>query len=405
MKMNELNSKIIYNTWATFIYFLSQWVLTIIITRISGYEVFGWYTFAVSFTNVFGYISRFGMHSFQVADVKREFDENQYYSSRIISSLFSILFFLIVIAYEKYEHDITICCFMMMIYKTLESFNDVFMGEMQRRDIYKKIAISYSIKSFITLAVFTILLLLKFPVYFCILGMSVSFLFIMILYDCRELAVFETFRIKTDGIGVLFIKCLPLALSMILDSLILFIPKHSIETVIGSEQLGYYGTVTIVIVVLSTLGSSIWSSLIAFYSRSFIDNDRKTVIGLTLKIYLFFLIISVFLFSIGRMIAPFFYSLLFGNKITDYMFLLPSVIANSLLLLFNSFYSCIFVPLKKNGFLLITNFLCLFVLLISCNQMTIDYGMLGASYSLGLALLFRFVILLISSALLILKLP
>ena len=118
--LNQKNIKknIILNTWSTFVYFFMQWLLTVLVTKFLGFKQAGWFTFAVSFTNIFGIMAKFGIRGIQVADTNKDFG-NKYISSRIITSLISIALFLIVIFLTKYDLNIKLCCFSMMGYKFL----------------------------------------------------------------------------------------------------------------------------------------------------------------------------------------------------------------------------------------------------------------------------------------------
>ena len=151
---NNLYYEVLLNTWATFVYFFSQWLLTVLVTRFSGYEDAGTFTLAVSFSNIFGYISKFGMRSLQVGDIQRKYSDSQYFVSRIITSVACIVPFIVTLTFCQYRKDLHYCCIAMMVYKLLEGFDDVIMGSFQRLHRYREIAISYTAKAILTLGAF-----------------------------------------------------------------------------------------------------------------------------------------------------------------------------------------------------------------------------------------------------------
>ena len=282
----------------------------------------------------------------------------------------------------------------MMIFKIFESYSDVLMGELQLQNRYDLIARSYIMKSILIVLAFVVALFIGLSLPLSILSMAVAYGGVLFLYDFRKLKIYRDFAWNIDGSKELLMISFPLTVSTILDAVILFIPKHFVEILLGSEQLGYYGTVTIVIVVLSTLGSSVWTSLIPVYSKAFIERDDESVFKMNRLIVVSLGLLSIMLLTVGRLIAPFFYKLLFGEKILDYMYLLPSVIINSLLLLFNSFFICILVPLRKNRLFAISDLFAVVVLVPLCYFLCKNNHLLGASNSLSIALLVKFVLLL-----------
>jgi O-antigen/teichoic acid export membrane protein len=79
------------------------------------------------------------------------------------------------------------------------------------------------------------------------------------------------------------------------------------------------------------------------------------------------------------------------------MDLLLPVLANALFLLYNSFFTCIFVPLNRRGVLMATDAAAVVVCLLSANPLTVRFGTVGASVSLMIALAVRFILLVVAA--------
>ena len=259
-KASNLFSNVILNTWATFVYFFSQWLLTIVITRVSGYDNAGTFTLAVSFSNIFGFISKFGMRGIQVGDIQKSYSDGQYFTSRIITSCLSVIPFAIALLVCQYRKDLQDCCIAMMCYKILEGFDDAAMGSLQREHRYNKIAISYTMKAVLTLAVMTGMLLIKMPLNIAVWTMSLAYAGVLLFYDFYQLKDLSFVSWSAKGMKELLIKCIPLVVVGIFDAILLYLPRNAIEQIYGSTELGYYGSVSIIVVVLSTLGGAVWGS-------------------------------------------------------------------------------------------------------------------------------------------------
>ena len=285
------------NTVSVFIYFFAQWLLTIVLTRISGYKDSGLFTLAVSFTNIFCYLSNAGVRNVQISDTSRKTEKNVYFSTRFLTSALSILLFAITIAFVRYDELSVKCCITMMIFKIFESYRDVLMGELQLQNRYDLIARSYIMKSILIVLAFVVALFIGLSLPLSILSMAVAYGGVLFLYDFRKLKIYRDFAWNIDGSKELLMISFPLTVSTILDAVILFIPKHFVEILLGSEQLGYYGTVTIVIIVLSTLGSSVWTSLIPVYSKAFIERDDESVFKMNRLIVVSLGLLSIMLLA------------------------------------------------------------------------------------------------------------
>ncbi len=381
---------IILNTWGVLIYFFAQWLLTMLVTRISGYEAAGQFSLAVSFTNVFSFIGMFGVRSLQVSDVSYKYTDGQYFALRCVTCFLSIILFAATLPLFGYTEVIVKCCIAMMVYKTAEAVLDVTIGSMQRSEQFRPIAVSYTMKAILTVAAFSTMLLLKDPVYAAVTAMVVVFIASFLLYDviviCRNSR--EKVRFTLKGTSQILRESFPLMLTALIDSILIYLPRDAVERTLGSEALGYYSTVSIVVVVLSTLGSGVWGSIMPRIS-SLIHEKNFPEVRKTIRFVMFAMIVmAVFVLLLGSWLGPFFFGIIFGTEILDYMFLLVPVLINALLLLFNSFFQCVFIPINNRKILLYTNGLAVMVCMLLSNALVTSHSLIGACLGLtgGLAL-------------------
>ena len=397
-KIDPMFREMVLNIWATFIYFFSQWLLTIIITRLSGYDSAGTLTLAISFSNIFGYIGKFGMRSLQVGDVSYQYSDAQYITSRVLTSVASIAPFGVALAACNYRADLQAACIAMMCYKMLEGFDDVMIGSMQRRHRYEWIAVSYTFKAVLTLAAFTMMVLSGATVAVSIWAMTLAYLAVLVLFDLVHLAREVSIRWSASGLKSLYLQCIPLVIMTILDAVMIYLPRNAIEKLLGAKELGYYGTVSIVVVVLSTLAGAAWGSVISRYSEIIHNRRWDDFSKFTASITGVLAIVAVFAIAVGRLIGPFFFRILFGEEILSHMNLLLPVLVNAVLLMANSFFTCILVPLRQRNVLMGTDIAAVIVCAIIVNPFTVYFGTVGASGSLTLALLVRFILLVCCTA-------
>lgn len=393
----SLSLDMLQNTWATFIYFLTQWLVTIAATRMRGYEEAGVLTLAISFSNIFGMLSRFGMRGFQVGDVEKKYSDGLYFTSRLITCVVSVVVFFISLYIMGYRKQLVSACIAMMGFKTLESLDDVAMGTMQRYRRYDYIAISYTLKGVFSAAAFVIGLYIGFPLPGCIALMSGVYLMVLILYDAVRLRGTAFFRLTGKNMMVLFCSCIPLVISSILDTVLVFIPRNAVERICGTALLGYYGTISIIVIVSSTLVSAIWGSILPEISHMIHGRKKRELKVLISKIAACVLALSALIMIVGMKACPFFFRLIYGPDILKHMEILPAVLGNAILMTLNSFFLCIFIPLNKQRFMSISNAAAVLCCLLFSQLLTQQYQLIGACLSLTSALLIRFVIQFVGS--------
>ena len=347
----KVKNNIIYNTIGTFFYFFCQWAITVLVVKLGGYSNGGILSITISITNIFYMISMYGVRSFQVSDIKNRYKDGDYLLLRIITSIISSIFFGIVLFYLEYDRAIQLCMIIYMFFKLGESVTDLNFGFFQRYNFYREIGISYILKGILTLIVFcsknlVLTLFLE----------TLALWFFIIVYDLKKLK--NKLNLKTKTYKVIFL--LKICFSLMLYTLILpylnFITRYQVEKFFGTEELGYYSAITMVIVVISTLFGSIFIIIIPKISYLYKEKNIKEIIKIILKINL-----AIFVFSIISIIGAILlgnavFSILFTNSIQKYMYLLIPTI--------------------------ITSIFCTFLLKISIMQ----YGMLGSLYSLIISL-------------------
>ena len=88
-----MRKNVIWNSTGTILYFFCQWLLTILLVKLTGndFATTGYLTLAMTMSSSYSTIALFNMRSFQVSDIKKEFQDATYMGSRIITSVLAFL--------------------------------------------------------------------------------------------------------------------------------------------------------------------------------------------------------------------------------------------------------------------------------------------------------------------------
>jgi len=385
------------NTWGVFFYFFSQWILTIAVTRINGYAVAGQYSLVVSFTNIFSFIGMFGIRGILVSDVKYRYSNWQYAETYLVTCIIAGVAFMVVLYLKNYDFMVVRCCVVMMLFKIAECINDCIIGIFQRASQFAWIAIQYTFAGILPASIFVLILLKNIALPYAISAMAIALVLILMLYGLPKVFQLskETGKIDLQVVPIMR-ESFPLMMMSILDAVIVYLPRDAVERSLGTEALGYYSTVSVIVVVLSTIGSAVWGSILPHMSQIIGKKDWKNVHKINRMVWLGMLGICILVIGLGNLMGPSLFEIIFGKKILSYMYLLTPILLNALFLLFNSYFQCFFIPIGKRFILLNTDLAAVLICALSSNILVETHGILGACIGLTISLAIRATLLLIA---------
>ena len=135
MEKQEVSVKknILWNSIGTFVMFFCQWLMMVLVVRLSGYADSGILSLSISCGNVFLIIAAFGVKTYQVSDVKGKYQAGQYYAAKIFSIILTLIIagiFVLVSSYEGVEKTAII---LYALYIMVYSYSDAIYGELQKK--------------------------------------------------------------------------------------------------------------------------------------------------------------------------------------------------------------------------------------------------------------------------------
>ena len=250
------------------------------------------------------------------------------------------------------------------------------------RNRYSQIAASYLLKGLLPTVAFVLLLVLKKGLLFAILGMTAAYLIVVLTYDVYKLKGTQTFRFKFNRIVPLLKACFPLMLCIVFSAVMVYVPKEAVNRALGMEAAGYFGTISILIVVFSTLATSVWGVIIPRISGLFVERRKRDFQRLIKYLVLGYILLSIAVLTLGNLFGPWALSLIYDEQILNYIRLLTPVLINSMLLMGVSFFDGLFTALSKRFSLLLCNLAGLLACILLVQPWTQSSGMDGANYAM-----------------------
>lgn len=336
-KTRSVQQNMIFNTAGSLIYYACQWLMTILIVRISGYEDAGVLSIAMSVTAAPAIVGLFNIRSYQVSDLEGQFSDSIYVRSRIVTNILSFLICILMIIVGGYNLEKSAVIIIFMLFKVAEGFADVYYGIEQKNERMDYAGISLTVRGIGTIILFTIVMLCTRSLFFSVLAISL-FSFIVILgYDRRIVKRWNTTADdKKQSVIKLLRVCFPLAVVAFLNNLSLNIPKIYLESYFGSEVMGFYSSVASPTLVVQLAATTIFAPLIPILSLQFQERNKKGFFGIIKKFAILVLGLSVICLIGSKLLARWGLVLLFSESIEPYVYLFVPIIIISILIAINA---------------------------------------------------------------------
>ncbi len=297
-----MRKNVIWNTVGSIFYCACQWLITIIVVRVSTYEDAGYLSLAMTTSSSFSAISLFSMRNFQVSDIKNEYSSAIYTGSRILTSLLAFALCILVSVWGNSLYQI-LCIAAFMLVRVAEAIVDVMHGIDQKHERYDYIGKSYIYRGITTVVSFTLVEVLLHDLLASLFIMAALNLLIAFLYDWRKTHSLEYFVpvIKDKGVAELLKKCIPIVIFTFVLSLETLLPKNLLQMKYGAEALGIYSSISSPTLVVQVFASVVFTPFLPMVSQVYVNRDMMKFRKMLHRIYLMLAILGVVV-TIGAML-------------------------------------------------------------------------------------------------------
>lgn len=350
--MSNILDSLYYNV-GNFIYLGAQWIISIVLVRMGGFEDAGYFSLAMTYGNIFCMLANYGLRSFQVSDIKNEFKDSTYIISRVITIVISaILCFGFSSLFMGYSLNLNLLILCYIFYKLSESYADVITGIWQKAGNMLFIGISYTLKgvsslgSFITAYHFTKNLLLS------TFLMTVTHFVILTAFDfsvtkkyVNQFKLFRSFN-KNELTGLLKLGFMTMAFN-VFTALFNSIPRLVVEKKFDAEMLGIFSSLYNPTVIISTFAVGVLLPFVPKMADYYQQGNRKSLAKILFLcngiIALMGVLGSAATYLIGKPV----FSFIYGNEILEYINLFYMLIAASVLLGMTYSYSYLLIAIRE----------------------------------------------------------
>lgn len=324
----------VFNTAGNITYLLFLWLLTVLVTRVAGYEAAGILALAMSISNVIVSFQLFGVRSYQVSDVSGVYTGQQYVAGRYLTTVVGLVFCIIYCVMMDYAVETVTVILTYSLYRSCEAISDVYWGEMQKNGRLDISAVSFAAKGLSLIGLTALALHLGMGlqvglILSALTSLSITFFFDRVQY--RKLTEQKMIRLTMRQVLAPLYSCFTLLLTTMFPVILAALPRIFLERYSGAEMLGYYGNVSAPTTLISSLAPSILVPVMTWYGKLFQSGEKKKLLSIFFLTLVACLLLGIVACAAVFVAGEWVMSFIFTQAILPYIHYLYPLISSTVL--------------------------------------------------------------------------
>lgn len=332
MEQNErrqLGKSVIWNTLGNIIYLAAQYVLQIMITRMSGNYAAGLLSTAMTVTNITLSVANYGMRSFQISDLERKYSDRTYLRSRWVTVAAAGVGTALFACCVSYSAEQRLAIVLYTLIRLSEGYIDVWHGYLQRADRMDLVGRLFGLRGLVTMAGFGLGLALTGSLNAALaLVAALNWLCVFAADVPPARRAADLAAAGGGSVRLLLWECAPLAVYSFLNSSIGSVVKLFCERVCGTEAFGAFNNVFAPVQLVQVGAMYVFAPFMMTFARAWAGRDRRVFYRGLALVGLAAPVLWVCGAVGAALLGPFFLRVMYGEAILAYTGLLqPAVIA------------------------------------------------------------------------------
>lgn len=321
---NNIKRDYFWNTLGVFAQNIISPVLLIVVARLNGVYDVGLFSFALSLAIIFWAFSIWGARTYQVSDVKKEFTHSSYVLVRVLLSVLVVVGAYAFCVLNNYDTFKTSLVLILVLYKTFESIADAIYGILQVHNRLYITGRSLLYKAILGLITFVVIDKLTGNILLSSLGLAISNIFILIVYDIPRAKKFETVWDSSKNFGKrlgealqIIKRCAPIASVIFMAMFSLLIPRYFVD-MYDQQEIGYFGILAMPVTAFVLVITFIIQPNVVHLSQSFFSRKYAVFRGMFKKILLITGVVSILALPVVYLFGTEILTFIFGIDFSQY---------------------------------------------------------------------------------------
>lgn len=394
-KEKNIKKAFLWNMIGSVSYSASSFLYLLIVTRICGVELAGFFSLSYATAQLLLNIGRYGMRTYQATDLDQKYRFSEYGVSRVITCGIMMLLGIIYSGFSFSGEYIVISIFIIMM-KMIDAVEDVFHGNFQQKYHVETMGKMLAIRNIYSAVYFTMCLFVtKNLMLTCTTTAITSLLLCLVVNSVFTKIQLKGLENKTEAFQMghvleLLKMCTPLFIGTFLSLLLYNVPKYAMAGVLSDEYQTYYSILFMPSFVITLMCEFVFKPMITTIAELWWKGDIKGFIKYVLRILVVVLGCCAFIVVAGHLLGRTLLEIIYGVDLSPYklhfiVLLIGGGIGSGVYMMYN-----ILIAIRKRACITVVYAIAAVLTVIPAVWMVKQWGVMGAAlnYMYSCSLLF-----------------
>lgn len=295
-------------------------VLTIAATRIANVDVGGILGLALGLCQIFSIFATYEVRPYQSTDLGEKYQFSEYFGLRILTCIAMTVICSIYVFGFRYSGDKASVIFAVCIFKMLDSFSDVFLGEFQQKQHLEYSGQGLAMRVFASALGYIIVLWVTHHAVWAAWTMPAVSLLCILIFDFRVIKKFETNvrpSISFSRCRGIMKECFPLFFSGFMNMYILNATKIKVDSIMPQLQ-GYWNPIYMPAFVINLFSIFAFTPMLTTLQTYWNNRNEHKFLCIVRNMCLW-----IFIVTLGALVGAWFLGipvleLLYGLELKEY---------------------------------------------------------------------------------------
>lgn len=372
-------------------YSASTYILFLICSWFLGGYWAGVFSIVMSMGQQLVTIGYFNTRTFQVSDVKEQFEFSDYFVSKLVTSAIMLIVCFVWCVAGGFEKEKAIALFFMTLFKIGEAFADVCQGLYQQKGRYDISGRCVFWETVGCVFCFALTIIITRNLMLGVLALALSYIIMVFVFEKKLVNHFSDLKIKFNFVKQksLFIECLPLFINSFLLVYINNSAKYALDRYESPEKLANFNAIFMVAFVVNLMAGFILKPIISVIANYYANNEWDKIKKIMVRQICFISLITIVGIVGAYLLGIPVLSLVSGLDLSSYKMILCVVIFGGAFNAIYQLFSYVIIVFRKQYACFWGSVVAAIIVTVAVFGLTSQFGVWGATigYVFSMALL------------------
>lgn len=282
---SQLRRDYAWNTASSIMVSASTVIMLLVVTRVSGLYLAGVFALATAIGQQFQSLGMYEVRTYQATDVRHRFSFGTYHFVRLVTVVLMMVAIVVYPMLGNQPRQDLLLIILLAALRVIDAFEDVFLGEFQRRGRLDLAGRANFLRVFLTTGVFVVVLMatgdLLVTTIATLIVSLLGFALLVVLPSRKLFSIRPEF--VPSPVRALLVACLPLFLSAFLAVYLSNAPRFAIAAFMDNDYQGYFAILFMPAFTINLLSTLMFRPLLTRMAEVWANGDRDGLVRLIMR--------------------------------------------------------------------------------------------------------------------------